>query len=217
MYDKEALCLFGRFETAHDLLPSSCRPVTTLNSVIETLVSAMICLRCLMSNRLEVTAQFVRDNDPWLAELRDQPCHEAPGSFGIAACLNENVKRVAACIYRTPEPVLHTIDRDHNLVQMPFIIWPGTVLSDAGSEMRTKAINPKTDRLPAHYHTTLGKQILDICCTKCKPMVRPDRIGDNLAWKTKTLQGRHGRLYFHAATRSKVRMRKQLGNAVRIA
>ncbi len=147
----------------------------------------------LMGNRLDVAAQFVCNDNPWLAELREQPCHKGLGGFGISTRLHENIKRIAVGIDRPPEPVLHPVDRDHNLIQMPFVIWAGTVPMDAGGEMRAKPIDPETDRFTAHDDATFGKQILDIRRTQRKPMIRPDSVGDNLAWKTKALQARHGR------------------------
>lgn len=213
MRDQETLCLSGRLKLAHDLFSSSCWSVTAFNPVVNALVGPVVSLRRLMGNRLDVAVQLVCNDDPLLAELRNQPCHEALGSFGIPTGLHENIKRVALGIDRPPEPVLHPVDRDHNLVQMPFAIWAGTVPTDTGGKMRAKPIDPETDGFTAHDDTSFGEQILDIRCAQRKPMVCPDSVGDNLAWKTKALQVRHGRRYFHPSTRSEVTPRKQLGNA----
>lgn len=88
--------------------------------------------------------------------MRDQPCHETLGSFRIAMRLHKNIKRVAVGIDRPTEPVFHPVDRDHNLVQMPFATWAGTVPTDAGGKMRPKAVDPEADRFAAHDHATLG-------------------------------------------------------------
>ena len=122
MCDQETLRLSGRLEPSHDPFSSSCRPMTALDPVVEALVGPVIGAWCLMGNRLDVAAQFVCNDNPWLAELRDQPCHEALGSFGIPTRRHENIKRIAVGIDRPPEPVLHPVDRDHNLIQMPFVI-----------------------------------------------------------------------------------------------
>ena len=81
---------------------------------------------------LDVTALFVCNDNPSFAELRDQPCHDALGGFGIPTRLHENSKRIDLGIDRPPGPVLHPVDQDHNLVQMPSDIWAGTVPTDAG-------------------------------------------------------------------------------------
>ena len=88
--------------------------MTAFNLVVETLVSAMISVRCLLGNRLHVAAQFICNDDLWIAELCDQPCHEAFGRFRISAGLDKNVARIAVGVDCTPEPMLHTVDWDHN-------------------------------------------------------------------------------------------------------
>lgn len=162
MSGEEPLRLPEEFEPAHYFPSSSRRPVATLNPVVEVLMSPVVSIGGLMDNRLNVAPQFVCYDDPWFAELCDQPCHETPGSFGIPTRLYENIKRVAVGIDCPPEPVLHPVDRDHNLVQMPLVIWAGAVPADAGGKMSPKAIDPEPDRFAAHDHATLGKQILDI-------------------------------------------------------
>ena len=72
--------------------------MTALNPVVNALMGPVVSLRRLMGNRLDVAAQFVCNDNPWLAELRDQPCHEALGGFGISTRLHENIKRIAVGI-----------------------------------------------------------------------------------------------------------------------
>ena len=120
MCSEKSLRLSGRLEPAHDLLASPRRSVTAFDPVVEALVGAVIGVRGLMGNRLDVAAQFIRNYDPWLAKLRDQPGHKALRSFGIPARLDENIERVAIAINRTPEPVFHTVDGDHGHCQVVF-------------------------------------------------------------------------------------------------
>jgi len=120
----EAPRLPWRLEPPHDLLSSSRRPVTPFDAVVEPFVSTVIGVRCLMRDRLNVAAQFVCDGDPGLAKLSDQPCHEALGGLGIAAALDKDVEHVAVGIYCAPQPMLNAIDRDHNLIKMPYVDGP---------------------------------------------------------------------------------------------
>lgn len=150
----------------------------------------VIGVRRLMGNQLDVAAQLVRDDDARLAKLRNQPCQKTLGSLGIAAALDKNVEHVAVGIDRPPEPVLHPIHRDHNLIQMPFVIRSGTVPPDAGRKMGPKAVDPEPDRFATHDHATLGKQILDISRAQREAMVRLDRVGDDFTRMTIALQAR---------------------------
>ena len=66
--------------------------MTAFDAIVEPFVSAVIGVRCLMQDRLNVAAQLVCDGDPGLAKLSDQPCHEALGGLGIAAALDKDVE-----------------------------------------------------------------------------------------------------------------------------
>ena len=77
---------------------------------------------CLASDRLYVAAQLVGDDNPWLAKLSDQPCQKALGGLRVAACLNQNVERVAIGVDCAPQPVLHAIDRNYNLIHVPLVV-----------------------------------------------------------------------------------------------
>jgi hypothetical protein len=57
--------------------------------------------------------------------------------------------------------------------------------------MRAKPVDPKAEGFPADEDTTLRQEILKIRRAECKAMAGPDRIGDDLAGKTKALQAWH--------------------------
>lgn len=78
-----------------------------------------------MGDWLGIAAQIIDYHKPRMTVLCDQPCEKALGSFGIPACRNEDVKRVAVDIHSMPEPMLHTVDRDDSFVQAPRVIRTG--------------------------------------------------------------------------------------------
>ena len=63
---------------------------------------------------------------------------EALGGFGISARLNENIEHVAVGVYCAPEPMLHAIDRNHDLIEVPLVIRPWPVAADATGKMRAE-------------------------------------------------------------------------------
>ena len=180
MCGEEALRLPWRLEPPHDLLSSSRQPVTPFDAIVEPFVSTVIGVRYLMRDRLNVAAQFVCDGDPGVAKLSDQPCHEAFGGLGIGAAMDKDFEHVAVGIYCAPQSMLHAVDRDHNLIQIPFVVRPRPVTSDTGGKMGTEMIDPKPNCFPADNHAPFGKQILDICRAQREPMVSPNRVGDDL-------------------------------------
>ena len=191
MSGKEALPLSGGLEPPHDLLSAPRWPVTALDPVVEALVGSVIGSGCQARNRLDVAAQLVSDYHARGAELPDEP-HEKPlGGLRVTTRLYKDIKHVAIGIYRPPQPVLYTVDRDNDLIQMPLVVWGRPIPADAGCKMRAKPIDPKANGFAADYNAALRQKILDIRRAECKAMVSPDRVGDDLARKTKALQARH--------------------------
>ncbi len=173
------------------------RPMIASNPVVEAFVGALIGVRCLMRNRLDIAAQLVCNNDPWLAKLCDQPCHEALGSFRISARLNKNIERITVGVDSAPEPMLHAVDRDHNLIEVPLVVRPWPVTADARSKVRTKSVDPAADCFSADHHATFRKQILNILRTQRKPMVCPDRVSNDFTREPEALQAQHTGWDFH--------------------
>ncbi len=134
MGGKEALCLSGGLEAAHDFLSSSRRPVTALDPVVEPFVGPVIGPGCPPCDWLRVAAQLVGDDHPRLAELSDQPCQKSLGGFGIAACLNQDVECVTIAIDGPPQPVLYAAHLDHDLVQVPLVVRLWSVPAERGPQ-----------------------------------------------------------------------------------
>jgi len=198
---KEALCLPSRLEAAHDFLSPSGRSVAAFKPIVQALMRAAICVRCQLTDRLAtlidckhstdvqcIPAQLIGNDHPWLAKLCDQPCQKALGGFGTAACLNQDIEGVTLCIDGPPKPVFHTIDRDHGLVQMLFVVKARALPADADSKMCAKPVDPKADRFAPDDNTALRQKIFNIGCAERKAVVGPDRIGEDLARIAKALQ-----------------------------
>ena len=134
MCGEEELRLPWRLEPPHDLLLSSCWPMTAFDAVVEPFVSTVISVRCLMRDWLNVAAHFVCDGDLGVAKLSDQPCHEALGGLGIAAALDKDVEHMAVGIYCAPQPMHHAVDRDHNLIKMQLVVQSQPVPSNTVSK-----------------------------------------------------------------------------------
>ena len=99
--------------------------------------------------------------------------------------------------YRTPQPETLFRDGDNHFIKVPLVVWAGTIAFDASRKVATKAVHPQPNCLPADDHAAFGKQIFNIRCTQSKSVIRPNRIRDHLAWKTKPLQAWHDGWYFH--------------------
>ena len=148
--------------------------------------------------RLDVAAQFIRDQHTWVTKRLSQKLQKSPRCLRIAMLLNQNVQCIPICIDRAPEPIFLAIDWNYDLIQMPFIRRTRPVTSYAVSKMSTETVYPKPDRFAADNQATLGKKIFYIRSAQCKAIIRPHRVGDHLSRKTETFETRQGTWYLHA-------------------
>ncbi len=88
----------------------------TLDAVVEPFVCPMISLGHKGPDRFDVTAQFVRHDDTRFAKLGDQPRKETLGSFGVSAWPHKDIQHVPVRIHRSPQPLLHAVDRNDDFV-----------------------------------------------------------------------------------------------------
>jgi hypothetical protein len=151
----------------------------------------VISVRRKIADRLEIAPQLVGDHDPRRTKSIDQPTQKPLSGLGVPLLLYKYVEHLAICVNGAPEPVFCAIDRDHNLVEMPLAHGTWTIATNTVGEMRAETIDPKPDCFPAYNHATLGKQILDICRAQREPMIRPDRVGDDLTRVAKAIYARH--------------------------
>jgi len=94
-----------------------------------------------MLDRLDVASKLVRNHNARLAETCDHTLQKAPGRLRITMLLNKNVESIAVGINRPPEPILHTLDRDNDLVEMPLVGSARSIPFNTTSEMATKTVN----------------------------------------------------------------------------
>jgi len=87
--------------------------------------------------------------------------------------------------------MLHTVDWDHNFVEVPLVVRSWPVTTNTRSEMRYKPIDPAADCFSTDYHATFSKQIFNIRRAQRKPMVRPDSISNDFTWVAKAFQTGH--------------------------
>jgi len=78
-----------------------------------------------------------------------------------------------------PELVFSAVDRDDDLIQVPFVDRGRSVAPDTIGKVGAKAVHPFPDRFPADHHTPTGEKVLDIRRAERKAMVGPDRMGDD--------------------------------------
>src|SRR6056297_1296703 len=197
MGGKEALRLPWRFEPAHELLSLSGRSVRALDPVIDPFVGAVIGVRRQLTDRFDIAAQFVRNDNTGLAKSGDQLFQKPPGRFGVSPWLHQNVKRIPAPIHGPPQPHLHAVDRHDDFIEVPLICCSGPVALDAICEMPAKPVHPFTNGFPADDYAPFGEQILYIRRAQRKPVVNPDSVSNDFAGEPVAFQAGHLSWYLH--------------------
>jgi hypothetical protein len=86
-----------------------------------------------------VGAELVGDYPSWSAALlAQQTFQQALGRLGVAARLDDLIKHVSVLINGSPQPVLLTRDRDHNLIQVPDVAAARPLVPEAASVLKPK-------------------------------------------------------------------------------
>src|ERR1700693_5512226 len=93
--------------------------------------------------RSAVASQLVRHNHPrHILQTLQQPLEEALGSFGVTSFLNEDIEHNAVLVHGTPKIVLHTLDPDEYLVQVPLVPGPRPAAAQAAGKALTEFLAP---------------------------------------------------------------------------
>ena len=127
----------------HLPLSSARRLVRILGSVIEPLVLAMLNGGHELSLRRAVAGELIGDHDPGWPHLPLQQLAQQPlGCLLVPSALHEDVEHHAGLIHRPPQPVLHTGDLKHDLIEMPFVVRPRQATTDMTGELLAKFACP---------------------------------------------------------------------------
>ncbi len=153
---EKLLGVAGRFEPPHDTLPPSGGFVRNLGRIVQALVAAMCKTRNQLTSCSAVGAQFIRDHHPGHAVLFHQFAHEAFRSFCIAPALDQDIKSISVVIHGPPQPMLFAADRNHHLVQVPFVANRRAVTSDRSGILATELSYPKPDGFMADHDPAFG-------------------------------------------------------------
>ena len=94
------------------------------------------------------------------------------GGFGISAFLNKNVEHNAVLIHSAPKIMLHALDPNEHLVQVPLVprSWPS--VAQAVGETLAEFLAPAPHGLIGDDKPTFSQKHLDI--PQAEHMVQPD-------------------------------------------
>ena len=119
---EESLRVPCGLKSLHAPLPLARRLMGVLGAVIEVAVLAMFHPRQDLALRRAVAFQLIRDDDPGHADQTlEELAEKLLRRLLVPAALHENIQDVAVLIHRAPQIVTLLIDREEDLIQMPFV------------------------------------------------------------------------------------------------
>jgi hypothetical protein len=141
--------------------------------------------------RCPVALQLIRDDRPWhVLQALEQCAKELLGGVLVAAALHQNIEDVVVLVNRAPEVMALTINRQKDLVEMPFVPGPRPSAFQPIGVILPKLATPLADRFVGHSDAALEQQLLGVTVAQGKPIVEPDTVADDFAGKAVVLIAR---------------------------
>jgi hypothetical protein len=149
-----------------------------------------------------VAAKFVGHDHPRHVLKTFQQSLEEPFRSGpIASSLNQDVEHNAILIDRAPKVVLHALDPDEHLIEVPLVSWPRPAAAQAIGEIRAEFLAPPSHRLVGDDNASFSQDQLHIAQAEAEYVVQPHGMADDLGRKSMTIVGVRWRLHAASFTR----------------
>ncbi len=135
--------------------------------------------------RHTVAPQLVGDDHPrFVLQSPEQLLEEALGGFRIAPFLNQDVQRNTILINGAPEIVLHALDPNEDLVQVPLVARSGSAAAQAVSKALAEFPAPAPYRLVGDGNASFSQYQFDVTQAQAEDVIQPDRVADDLGGKS---------------------------------
>ena len=122
-----------------------------------------------------IASQLVGHDHPRLVlQTCQQPFEEALCCLGVASGLDKDVEHNAILIHRAPEIMLHALDPNEHLIEIPLVAGPWPTSAQTVGETRRELLTPAAHRLVGDDDTALRQDQLDIAQTEAENVVQPD-------------------------------------------
>ncbi len=116
-----------------------------------------------LAPRHAVALKFIgHDHARHVIQALQQPSEKPFGRLAISPWLNEDVEHDAVLIDGTPQIMLHALDPDEHLIDVPLVPGSWSAAADAFCEGLAKLRAPPSNRLIGDDNTTLSQKQLDI-------------------------------------------------------
>src|SRR5208282_6693787 len=102
----------------------------------------------------------------------------------VALGLDQHIQNLALGVDGAPQIDHAPIDFQIDLVKMPDRVRLGTALPQFRCNDRSEMIHPASDCLVRNCNSALREQVLDVAKAEGEPEIEPDRLANDLRWKS---------------------------------
>ncbi len=147
-----------RSETLHRPFPLSQWHMRVPSSIVEPHVRLVLDCRHHLPPGCSIGSQLVCNHALWRDALFLQEAYQQSlGSLGAAAVPDYLITDVSVLIDGSPKPIFLTSDADDDFIQMPDIVWAGTLPLEPTGIFRAEFQSPSTDGLIRNDETTIPR------------------------------------------------------------
>jgi hypothetical protein len=102
----------------------------------------------------------------------------------IPRLLYKDISHLALLVYRPPQIVALSTNRDKHLIEMPGVAKPAPSMSQPVCQGLAALQTPQAYGLIAHGDSTFSQQLLDIPKAEAKAMIEPHSVRNKLGRKS---------------------------------
>ncbi len=166
-----------RFEPLHDPLSSPRGLMRIFRAIIQALVLAVFHFQPETPTCRAVRPELICDQNPRGARLLANELAQEPlGGQFVAAALDQSIENEAILIDSPPKPKFPAVDRDGDLIKIPFVAELRSTTADLSGEVASEPFGPTPNRLMADDNAPRGKQIFDHPQAERKSEIQPDGL-----------------------------------------
>src|SRR4029450_2126781 len=166
------------------MLPLARRPMGVLTAVVEIATLAMLHPGQDVPFGRAVALQLIRnDHARDIPQALEQLAKELLGRVLVAAALHQNVEDVILLVDSAPQVMALPVDRQKDLVQVPFVAWLGASTLQPIRVVLPKLQTPLANGFMGDVDTAFAQQFLHVAVAQGEAGIEPDAMADDLAWK----------------------------------
>src|SRR5262249_37055369 len=175
-------------EPLHAIFSLACGAMGVFTAVVEGATLAVFDPGQDLALGRPVALQLIGNDDAGhVLEPFEQLAKELLGRLLSTPALDQDVEHVVVLVDSTPQGVPFAIDREKDLIEMPFVPWLGASTLQLIGVVLPKLQTPLADGLMSHVDAALAQEFLYVAVAQREAIIQPDAMADDFAGKAVVL------------------------------